>query len=84
MSVGCIKSKGGVIRGAVAQSLERVTIRQEVMRSILAPGAPLPIGWVGVSIMWRAETEVMVSLLCVCDSPHKWQKSVLPPVREIA
>ena len=32
-------------------------------------GRPLPTGWVGVSIMWPAETEVMVSQLClVCGS----------------
>ena len=32
-------------------------------------GRPLPTGWVGVSIMWPAETEVMVSQLClVCDN----------------
>ena len=32
-------------------------------------GRPLPTGWVGVSIMWLAETEVMVSPLClVCVS----------------
>ena len=30
---------------------------------------PLPTGWVGVSIMWPAEAEVMVSQLCfVCGS----------------
>ena len=28
-------------------------------------GRPLPTGWVGVSIMWPAETEVMVSQLCL-------------------
>ena len=28
-------------------------------------GRPLPTGWVGVSIMWPAETEVMVSRLCL-------------------
>ena len=32
-------------------------------------GRPLPTGWVGVSIMWPAETEVMVSQLCfMCGS----------------
>ena len=32
-------------------------------------GRPLPTGWVGVSIMWPAETEVMVSQLCLmCGS----------------
>ena len=32
-------------------------------------GRPLPTGWVGVSIMWPAETEVMVSQLCImCGS----------------
>ena len=29
------------------------------------PGRPLPTGWVGVSVMWPAETEVMVSVLCL-------------------
>ena len=34
-------------------------------------GRPLPTGWVGVSIMWPAETEVMVSPLClVCGSTY--------------
>ena len=28
-------------------------------------GRSLPTGWVGVSIMWPAETEVMVSQLCL-------------------
>ena len=28
-------------------------------------GRPLPTGWVGVSIMWTSETEVMVSPLCL-------------------
>ena len=28
-------------------------------------GCPLPTGWVGVSIMWPAETEVRVSQLCL-------------------
>ena len=28
-------------------------------------GSPPSTGWVGVSIMWPAETEVMVSLLCL-------------------
>ena len=32
-------------------------------------GRPLPTGWVGVSIMWPAETEVMVSQLCL----NMWQ-----------
>ena len=32
-------------------------------------GRPLPTGWVGVSIMWPAETEVMVSqLYLMCGS----------------
>ena len=32
-------------------------------------GRPLPTGWVGVSIMWPAEIEVMVSQLCLmCGS----------------
>ena len=46
---------------------------------------PLPTGWVGVSIMWPAETEVMVSPLClVCGSTYNCQTSVLGPVRDIA
>ena len=32
-------------------------------------GRPLPTGWVGVSILWPTETEVMVSQLCLmCGS----------------
>ena len=39
-------------------------------------GCPLPTGWVGVSIMWLAGTEVMVSLRCLCVEESKivrWQ-----------
>ena len=37
-------------------------------------GRPLPTGLVGVSIMWLAETEVMVSQLCVmCGSTKNCQ-----------
>ena len=37
-------------------------------------GRPLPTGWVGVSIMWPAETEVMVSQLClICGSTSNCQ-----------
>ena len=46
----------------VAQSVERATFGEEV------PGL-IPAGWVDVSIMWPAETEVMVSPFClVCSS----------------
>ena len=48
-------------------------------------GRPLPTGWVGVSSMWPAETEVMVSPLCLaCDSTYNFQTSVLGPIRDIA
>ena len=54
---------------AVAQSVERSTPGEEVPGSIRAVAASPLTGWVGVSIMWLAETEVMVSLLClVCGS----------------
>ena len=50
--------------GGVAQLVDRA-----------APGfnprcdCPLPTGWICVSIMWRAETEVIVSPLCLmCGS----------------
>ena len=57
------------VGGAVAQSVERSTPGEEVPGSILTVGCPLPTGWVGVSIMWPAETEAMVSQLCLmCDS----------------
>ena len=46
---------------------------------------PLPTGWVGVSIMWPAETEVMCSPLCLAyGSTYNFQTSVLGPVRNIA
>ena len=49
-------------------------------------GRPLRTGWVAVSIiMWPAETEVMVSPLClVSGSIENCQTSVFGPVREIA
>ena len=48
-------------------------------------GRPLPTGWVGVSIMWPAEAEVMVSQLClVSGSTWTCQTSVLGPVGDIA
>ena len=48
-------------------------------------GHLLPTGWVGVSIMWPAETKVMVSPLCLlCGSTYNSQMSVLGPVRDIA
>ena len=55
---------------AVAQSVERVTSGEEVLGSIRPScGRPILTSWVGVSIMWPAETEVMVSPLClVCGS----------------
>ena len=34
-------------------------------------GLPLPTGWVGVSIIRPAETEVMVSPLCLCVAARK-------------
>ena len=38
----------------------------------LCCGRPIPTGWVSVSIMWPAETEVMVSPIClVCGSTKK-------------
>ena len=51
--------------GAVAQSVERATPGEEVPGSIPAGGHPLPTGCVGFSMMWPAETEVMVSQLCL-------------------
>ena len=56
---------GGGGGGAIAQSVERATPGEEVPGSIPAVGRPLFTGWVGVSIMWPAETEVMVSQLCL-------------------
>ena len=56
---------GGGGGGGVAQSVERATPGEEVPGSIPDCGRPLPTGWVGVSIMWPAETEVMVSQLCL-------------------
>ena len=51
-------------RGAVAQSVERATPGKEVLGLIpLIATPPPPTGWVGVSIMWPSETEVMVSPL---------------------
>ena len=54
---------------AVAQSVERATSGQEVPGFDSRCGRPLPTGWVGVSIMWSAKTEVMVHPLCLlCGS----------------
>ena len=54
---------------AVAQSVERATPGQEFPGSIPAVAVRPPTGWVGVSIMWPTETEVMVSQLCLmCGS----------------
>ena len=54
---------------AVAQSVEQATPSEEVLGSIPCCDRPLPTGWVGVSIMGPAETEVMVSPLgLVCGS----------------
>ena len=71
---------------AVAQSVEGATLDEEVLGSILVAAArSLPTGRVGVSIMWRAETEVMVSPLClVCGSTYNCQTSVLGHVSDIA
>ena len=56
------------IGGAVDQSVERALPGEEVPSSTCCAG-PLPTGWVCVSIMRPAETEVMVSPLClVCGS----------------
>ena len=56
---------GGGGGGGVAQLVERVTPGEELPGSIFAVAAhSLRVG-VGVSIMWPAETEVMVSQLCL-------------------
>ena len=56
-----------VIGSAVAQSVELETRGEEVLGSIPAVAALCLL--VGVSIMWPAETEVMVSPLCLmCGS----------------
>ena len=52
----------------VTQSTELATLGQEVVGSI--PASP-PTGWVSVSIIRQAETEVMVSPLCVCVAARK-------------
>ena len=55
--------------GAVAQSVERAAPGEEVPGSIPAVAVRSSTGWVGVSVMWPAETEVIVSQLCVmCGS----------------
>ena len=55
--------------GAVARSVERATSGEEVLSLIPAVTARSPTGWVGVCVLWPAETEVMVSPLClVCGS----------------
>ena len=51
-------------RGAVAPG-------QEVLGSFPALGPRLPNGWDDDSIMWPAEMEVMVSLLCLCVAAGK-------------
>ena len=43
-------------------------------------GRPLPNGWVGVSILWPAETEVMVSRSVSCMAARK----IVRPVQDIA
>ena len=53
------------IGSEVAQFAEHVTHGQEAVGSILL------IGGVVVSIIWLAETEVMVSLLCLCVAACK-------------
>ena len=49
--------------GAVAQSVERATSGQLCVRSLLL--RTLPTGYVSISIMSPAETEVMVFPLCL-------------------
>ena len=72
--------------GGVAQSAERATPGEEVLGSIhihAVAARPLII-WVRVSVIWPAETEVMVSPLCIlCGSTYNCQTSVLGPVRDI-
>ena len=47
-------------------------------------GRPLPTGWVGVSIMWPAETEAMSPSSVSCVAARKIvRRSVLGPVRDI-
>ena len=56
----------------IYQLVERATTGQEFMRSIPAPGArSVAIGWIGVSIMSPAETEVMVSPLSLSVAARK-------------
>ena len=57
-------------RDAVAQSIERAASDQdqEVVGSI---SSPISTGWVGVSIIRLAETEVIVSPLCLCVAARK-------------
>ena len=53
----------------LAQSVERATPSEEVLGSINFVAARSLLVWVGVSIMEPAETEVMVSPLCLeCGS----------------
>ena len=56
------------IRIVVAQWAECASLGQEIMGSILAPASS---GWVGVTIMKPVETEVKVSLLCLCVTAGK-------------
>ena len=51
----------------IAHSVERATPGEEALGSGFDPhcGRPLPTAWVDVSIMGPAETEVMVSPLCL-------------------
>ena len=57
------------MRGRGSSAVERATPGDEVPGSIPAVAARSPTGWVGVSIMLPAETEVMVSQLCLmCGS----------------
>ena len=70
------------IGGAVAQSVERKTRGEEVLGLIPAVAALCLL--VGVSIMGPAETEVMVSQLCLmCGSMENFQTSVFGRVRDI-
>ena len=65
---------GGGGGGEIAQSVERATPGEEDLGFDFRCGRPLPTGWVGVSIMRLAETEVMVFLLClVCGSTYNCQ-----------
>ena len=59
-------------RGGSAQKVERATSRQGVMDSIpFRKPTPYRLGVCQYTIMWPAETEVMVSLLCICVAGRK-------------